>query len=98
MKVPKGLLAAVIVLAALSGGVYWSNKHKAEEDKKPLPDAAPKILTIPEDQIKEIKLAKKDQDAAGPLARFRHVADHCSQAHGRRSGRRTPLGQPLFPA
>jgi hypothetical protein len=62
MKVPKGLLAAVVVLAALSGGVYWSNKHKAEEEKKPLPDAAPKILTIPEDQFKEVKLAKKDQD------------------------------------
>jgi hypothetical protein len=62
MKVPKGLLAAVIVLAALSGGVYWSNKHKAEEEKKPLPDAAPKILTIAEDQFKEIKLAKKDQE------------------------------------
>jgi hypothetical protein len=62
MKVPKGLLAAVILLAALSGGVYWSNKHKVDEDKKPLPDAAPKILTIPEDQIKEVKLAKKDQD------------------------------------
>jgi hypothetical protein len=62
MKVPKGLLAAVILLAALSGGVYWSNKHKADEEKKPLPDAAPKILTIPEDQIKEVKLAKKDQE------------------------------------
>jgi len=61
MKVPKGLLAAVIVLLALSGGVYWSNKHKADEDKKPLPDAAPKIVTIPEDQFKEVKLAKKDQ-------------------------------------
>jgi hypothetical protein len=62
MKVPKGLLAAAIILAALSGGVYWSNKHKAEEEKKPLPDAAPKILTISEDQIKEVKLAKKDQE------------------------------------
>jgi hypothetical protein len=62
MKVPKGLLAAVILLALLSGGVYWSNKHKADEEKKPLPDAAPKILTIPEDQIKEVKLAKKDQE------------------------------------
>jgi hypothetical protein len=62
MKVPKGLLAAVIVLAVLSGGVYWSNKHKADEEKKPLPDAAPKILTIPEDQFREIKLAKRDQN------------------------------------
>src|SRR5260370_14493965 len=71
MKVPKGLLAAVIVLAALSGGVYWSNKHKADEEKKPLPDAAPKILTIPEDQIKEVKLAKKDQE---PLVLSRATA------------------------
>ena len=63
MKVPKGLLAAVILLAALSGGVYWSNKHKADEEKKPLPDAAPKILTIPDDQIKEIKIAKRDADS-----------------------------------
>jgi hypothetical protein len=62
MKVPKGLLAAVVLLAALAGGVYWSNKQKAEDEKKPLPDAAPKILTIPEDQFKEIKLVKKDQD------------------------------------
>jgi Domain of unknown function (DUF4340) len=62
MKVPKGLLAAAIVLAVLSGGVYWSNKHKEAEDKKPLPDAAPKILTIPEDQFKEVKFAKKDQE------------------------------------
>ncbi len=60
MKVPKGLLAGVILLAALSGGVYWSNKHKAEEEKKPLPDAAPKILTIADDQFREIKIAKRD--------------------------------------
>ncbi len=62
MKVPKGLLAAVIVLAALSGGVYWSNKHKAAMADQPLPDAPPKIFNIPEDQIKEVKLAKKDQE------------------------------------
>jgi hypothetical protein len=62
MKVPKGLLAAVVVLAALSGGVYWSNKKKADDEKKPLPDAAPKILTIPEDQFKEVELVKKDQE------------------------------------
>jgi hypothetical protein len=62
MKLPKGLLAAVAALAVLAGGVYWSNKKKAEDEKKPLPDAAPKILTIADDQFKEIKLAKKDAD------------------------------------
>jgi hypothetical protein len=69
MKVPKGLLAAVIALAALGGGVYWSEKKKAAEDKKPpvSADAAPKILTIPPDQFKQIKTSSvtlvKNNDA-----------------------------------
>lgn len=58
----KGLLVAVAVLAALGGAVYWSNKTKANEATKPSPDAPPKILTIPDDQIQEIKLAKKGAD------------------------------------
>jgi Domain of unknown function (DUF4340) len=62
MKLPKGLLVAVVALAVLAGGVYWSNKKKAEDEKKPLPDAAPKILTIADDQFREIKLAKKDAE------------------------------------
>jgi hypothetical protein len=59
---PNGLLVAVVVLAAIGGGVYWSNKHKADEAKKPPSSAndSPKILTIPDDQFKEIKIAKKD--------------------------------------
>lgn len=56
----KGLLAAVILLALLGGGVYWSNKNAAKDTAKPAADAPPKILTIPDDQFKEVKLAKKD--------------------------------------
>ncbi len=56
----KGLLAAVAVLALLGGAVYWSNKTAAKDATKPAADAPPKILTIPDDQFKEIKLAKKD--------------------------------------
>ena len=61
---PNGLLVAVIVLAAIGGGVYWTNKHKADEAKKPVSGTSdsPKILTIPDDQFKEIKLAKKDAE------------------------------------
>ena len=40
-----GLLTAVIILAALGGGVYWSNKAKEAADKAPPKDAAPKVLT-----------------------------------------------------
>jgi len=54
----RGLLAAVIVLLALAGALYWSNYKQKTEAAKPAPDAAPKILTIPEDQIKQVTLKK----------------------------------------
>lgn len=53
-----GLLIAVVVLAGLAGGVYWSNKAKEAADKAPPKDAPPKILTIPDDQFKSIKIQK----------------------------------------
>ena len=57
---PNGLLAAVIVLAVIVGGVYWTNKHKADEAKKPAASTteSPKVISIPEDQFKEIKIEK----------------------------------------
>ena len=54
----RGLLAAVVVLAALGGVLYWSNRRQKAEAAKPATDAAAKILTIPEDQIKQITLKK----------------------------------------
>jgi hypothetical protein len=58
----KGLLTAVIVLAALGGGVYWSDKAKQAEEKAPPKDAPPKVLTIPEDQFKAIQFQKTGGD------------------------------------
>src|SRR5690349_431524 len=58
-----GLLTAVIILAGLAGGVYWSNKAKEAADKAPPKDAAPKILTIPEPDFKAISLKKANSDA-----------------------------------
>jgi hypothetical protein len=57
---PRGLLAAVIVLAALGGALYWSNRKQKADAAKPATDAAAttKILAIPEDQIKEVRLKK----------------------------------------
>lgn len=54
----RGLLIAVIVLAALAGGVYWSNRTKKEAENKPSPDATPKVLSIPQDQFQQIEIAK----------------------------------------
>jgi hypothetical protein len=55
---PRGLLAAVIVLAALGGVLFWSNRKQKAEAAKPSTDTATKILSIPEDQIKGVTLKK----------------------------------------
>src|SRR6266446_2239082 len=55
-----GLLIAAIVLAALSGALYWSNRHPAgETSTKSSSDAPPKILSLKEDDISRISLKKK---------------------------------------
>jgi hypothetical protein len=56
------LLIAVVLLAALSGAVYWSNKKQAAEDAKPSKDAAPKLVTLTDDQINQVEIQKKDGD------------------------------------
>jgi Domain of unknown function (DUF4340) len=55
----RGLLAAVVVLAALGGAAWWSEKKEKADAGKPPSDAAPKILSIPDDQFKQIQLIKK---------------------------------------
>jgi hypothetical protein len=52
------LLVALVVLAALGGAVWWSNKAKKAEEGKPSPDAPPKMLSIPSDQIRQIEIHK----------------------------------------
>jgi hypothetical protein len=59
----RGLLVAVIVLAALAGGLYWSNRKQKAEAAKPTADTTPKILSIPEDQIQQVKIKKAGADA-----------------------------------
>jgi hypothetical protein len=58
----RGLLVAVVVLAALGGGIYWSNKVKEAEADKPDPNAPPKILSIPEDQFQQIEILKNSDE------------------------------------
>lgn len=53
------LLIAAALLAVLAGGVYWSNREKKAEAAKPPSGEAPKIVSIPQDQIKQIELDKK---------------------------------------
>src|SRR5262245_41273781 len=53
----KGLLIAVVLLAVLGGLSYWVYKHPSDDTKKADANSA-KLLTIPDDQFKEIKIAK----------------------------------------
>jgi hypothetical protein len=55
-----GLLIAAIVLAALSGALYWSNRHPASENTaKASVDTPPKILDLKQEDISKIEIKKK---------------------------------------
>jgi hypothetical protein len=55
----RGLLVAVALLAVLGGATWWSNKKQSSAgDTKPADSSAPRMLTIPEDQIREIRVKK----------------------------------------
>jgi Domain of unknown function (DUF4340) len=56
----RGLLVALVLLAALAGGLYYSNKQKAAEAAKPPADTPPKILSLAEGDITKIVLKKKN--------------------------------------
>jgi hypothetical protein len=56
----RGLLIATVVLAALAGGIWWSNKSEEAKAKKPASDAPPKILDIPEDQLRKVEIRKAE--------------------------------------
>jgi len=59
-----GLLFAAVLLAALSGVLYWSNHHKpAESDVKISAEAPPKILDLKVENISKIDIKKKGSDA-----------------------------------
>src|SRR5512139_3313538 len=61
MKI-RGLLIAVATLAVLGGLLWWSNKAEKAKEGQPAKDAPPKVVQIPEDQIRQIEIAKKGGD------------------------------------
>jgi len=63
----KGLTIATVVLAALLGALYWSNRHKPADTTEtiatPTPsEPAPVILKLTEADINKIELKKKGAD------------------------------------
>jgi hypothetical protein len=57
-----GLIIAGIVLAALTGTLYWSNHHKTEETTKVSADTPPKILSLKEADITSVDVRKQGKD------------------------------------
>jgi uncharacterized protein DUF4340 len=60
----RGLLVAAIVLAALSGTLYWSNHRKAapssvSSSSTPAPETPPKVLEVKPADVTDIKISKK---------------------------------------
>jgi hypothetical protein len=55
-----GLIIAAVVLAALTGVLYWSNHHPPSGDTaKPSLDTPPKILALKQEDISKIAIRKK---------------------------------------
>jgi hypothetical protein len=55
-----GLLIAAVVLAALTGVLYWSNRHPpSETTAKASLDTSPKILSLKQEDISRIAIRKK---------------------------------------
>jgi hypothetical protein len=55
-----GLIIAAVVLAALSGVLYWSNHHPPSDNTaKASIDAPPKILSLKQEDISSLQIKKK---------------------------------------
>lgn len=58
----RGLLIAAVILAALSGTLYWSNRHKPSNSTvSASASAATKILNFKQDDLTAIDIKKKDE-------------------------------------
>jgi hypothetical protein len=55
----RGLLIAVAALGILGGLLWWSNKAEKAKEGRPPKDAPPKVVQIPEDQVRQIEIARK---------------------------------------
>src|SRR5258707_1168488 len=89
-----GLLIAAVVLAALTGALYWSNHHPPSENTaKASLDTPPKILALKQEDISKIAIKKKGGEeldlAKGDARKWQMTAP---QPH--RAGHQTLSGLP----
>lgn len=61
MKI-RGLIIAMVLLAALFGALYWSNRHPASTETVNASPAPPKILSVNESDLTKVDLRKSSGD------------------------------------
>jgi len=61
MKI-RGLVIAMVLLAALFGALYWSNRHPASTETVNASPAPPKILSVNESDLTKVDLRKGSGD------------------------------------
>jgi hypothetical protein len=54
----KRLLIALVLLAGLGGGIWWSNRNEKNKQAEPDPKAPPKILSLSGPQIAKIEITR----------------------------------------
>ncbi len=59
----RNLLIAAVLLAALSGGVWYAKKHPETASSATASPANPKLADVPADQVQSVDLKKKDGSA-----------------------------------
>jgi len=62
MKV-RGLLISVLLLAGLSGLIYWSNERERTKENEPDPDAPPNIVEVEEGSIARLEIQQGSEAA-----------------------------------
>ncbi|MCC7156298.1 MAG: DUF4340 domain-containing protein [Bryobacterales bacterium] len=68
----RGLLVALIAAAVLGGLIFWSNKDKEAEAKKPPKDSSPKLVSLAEGDIQQVEIARK----SGETTILKRVGDN----------------------
>ena len=62
---PYGLIVAAVILAGLTGALYWSNHHKPADTTEASANVPPKILAVKEADISKFDLKKDGAEQAG---------------------------------
>jgi hypothetical protein len=61
----RGLIVAAVILAGLTGTLYWSNHHKPVDTTEASAEAPPKILAVKEADISKFDLKKDGAEQVG---------------------------------